>query len=406
MGRGSRSDGQTGWVRLPRRRLAAPASRDRALARLAAPLGAASLAAAVCWAGYVALRPIEPVPTAEPPRPPDLRLPEPDRPGVDARRDRLAALDATNRFDLEGRAWTVGGADPAVAGAEPAERVPSPEELAAAVVERAGASEDAEPVTPREGLPPDTRAALDNLELKGLRTDRAGRPVAMLGLVDGGADMPRNETVELRAGDRFTDPKHDRAAWTVRRIETAGYRLVLERGGELAAVELFPSMTGSLGPGPLAVSRAGDAAPGGEPDAGAGGVAVERTNTAEALDRLRAAGASEAEILELVDQLARLEAMSEAERLPPRDEPALAPETAEAPADASPDDPAPDPAAAENPGPPPGLGGIFRMMRQQMRRDLGGGEPAAEPSDAENGPAPADDADAASGRDETGGDPG
>jgi hypothetical protein len=326
---------------LPRWRTARP---GRPASGMAVWAGRAPAIALLCGIALVAgavVAPLAHPPVPDPITPPQAPRITLGRMSVADRERALASLTARNLFSVDGRFWTA--PEPTIADEQAgSDGVPGP----------AGGAPVALPVgapplvlTNAAEMPPDIKAAFENLRLIGVRSGSAGVPVALIALVT-------NLTAirEHAVGSEFIDEKFAQAAWRIVGIDTARDRVELERAGKRVSLALYPAE-------PIPVPRAPEAtAPDGAP---ATGVAVVSATPDQVARELREAGVTDAEIAELLRLM--------------KEDPAAFAAAQAASADAK---------AAEKADEPEGLGAVLELMRSASEKKKGDAPPPADPPGA------------------------
>lgn len=265
---------------IPRWRLAPPGrpaagaeawiGRLPALALLA---GAALVVGAAVW-------PLAEPPAVEPIAPPSVPTVASHRLTVADRERALGALEVRNLFSIDGRFWAA-----PVAEAPPPEQDPGAQAPNAATPGQPNEGAAAPIITSAAEMPADIKAAFENLELRGIRTDGHGELIAMISFI---ASANRLAAVDVRSGEEFSDEKHAQAKWRVVSIDTRRDRVVLERIGKRVSLAMYPAE-------PVPVDITPDAAtPEGDPARPS--VAVTTATPEQVVADLRAAGVDEQEI--------------------------------------------------------------------------------------------------------------
>lgn len=264
---------------IPRWRLAPPGrpatgaeawiGRLPALALLA---GAALVVGAAVW-------PLAEPPAVEPIAPPSVPTVASHRLTVADRERALGALETRNLFSIDGRFWSA-----------PVAEAPPEQDPAASAPDAAGAGQPnavaATPIiTSAAEMPADIKAAFENLELRGIRTDGHGDSVAMISFI---ASANRLAAVDVRSGEEFSDEKHAQAKWRVVSIDTNRDRVVLERIGRRVSLAMYPAEPVPVEITPEEATAEGDPA---RPS-----VAVTSATPEQVVADLRAAGVDEQEI--------------------------------------------------------------------------------------------------------------
>lgn len=302
------------------------------------------LAAAVVWFAYVIARPmpaplaadvsVDAVPTIPGPRAPDE--------STDRRRGLLAQLSSANLFDAQREAWSSQGQPRAeTEQAEPRRpgHHPGKERAPGGKGQPASASGSPAAIVRGDALPDDVKQAVAGLALRAVFADAKGKPVAMISRVF--ASQNPFVADAFVAGDEFEDKQFPQAKWKVEAVELAARRVILSRGGVTTAIELYPSV--SI-PKPAATEPAAAA-----PTAAVVPEVISRSPN-EARADLISGGMSAADadrLLELV-KLPQEDAATQA-RL---DELAASSAAAEAGK------------PTKRKGPPPGMEGIIKLMRE------------------------------------------
>lgn len=191
--------------------------------------------AALAWLGFAAVRPL---PRAAPsageaiPSVPIVSMPAAT---AAERREMLALLGSENLFDAEREAWSGrrAAAETPMEGEGAAEKKP-----AATGGETTIVAGQAVPVTKPAALPEDVKQALTGLALRGVYAPKGdGQYVALISRVHGGPNPLLSDA--FRAGDEFEDKQHPQAKWKVVAIDGPGRRVVLQRGGVNAVLEMY-----------------------------------------------------------------------------------------------------------------------------------------------------------------------
>lgn len=280
----------TGESTLPRSRFAPVGGARTTPARAALAAAALALAASAAWLGWSALRPAPAVIANAPPVPITPKLGE-ARPLPQAERRRLVQLlSAGDAFRVEAARLAAATAEDAAAGADPsgaAAQTPAdrPRNI---TIDTSGAT----PVelTAPEDVPNDLRDAFFNLQLVAVHMSRSGTPYATISLRSNKEQSP----LPLVAGAEFTDPKYEKAPWSIVRIDPARHRVIVARDGENFAMDLFPLEARIV---------AGDVAL----DPAKGEVIIAYATIDDVLADLRADGISEEDIADLVAGLKFIE---------------------------------------------------------------------------------------------------
>jgi len=231
---------QSGWRRLPRRRLRPGGPDAGGAATWAARAGYAAAALGAGWLGLVVVSPL-PTPNAEEaPRLPALpSLPREDA-SLEQRQRILASLTSENVFRPDRTFWTRAPTAPTADDATPPPSVASAEEptstddAAPLAAESAGGTIDYDsiPIRALGQLSPAVNKKVRELILRGVYATQ-GEPVAMIGTV---AEQATRGAAPRRVGDRFDD-----GAWRVLAIDAKRGRVILERTGEVnVELRLYP----------------------------------------------------------------------------------------------------------------------------------------------------------------------
>ena len=289
-------------MNLSRSRLRPPGSAGAGPGAFAAPAAAVVLLLAGGWCAWAWTRPLARV---EDPGGRDLPASiaiNTDPTTMDDRTDRINAFAQRNLFDDTYAFWSAPPASSDVADSTDTEtnsagNTPPPVPIDLDQV-RNNAPGDIK-LTAEEDLPPDTKQARANLELRGLYLDPNKQPVAMMGFKQ---SANRGKTTPRRAADVFVDEKFDGASWVVAKVDMNRFRVVLVRNGATVAVDLYPSA--------LALHRARGAkqhapnvdAPG-APQGDAPAIVVQEQSREEIVADLREQGIPEADILAVLDAM-------------------------------------------------------------------------------------------------------
>ncbi len=262
---------------------------------LAVAWGVATLAfvAGAGWAAYAWLAPVPEVGVliAPPPVPttPTLK-PGPSRP-TDERAADLTALTRSNAFISPLHPITAQGPEPAddevVTDAPPTSPDPP------APVEVLTTDDDLPPIpiTRQEDAPDDVRTAFINLRLVGLHRARDGTPYASIAF----ATAKNASPPPLPRGADFTDPTHKDVPWTVSRVDMSAKRIIVSRSDVNLALPLF-SRTARL-----ATAGAASSVP------AQGEIVIAYRTLDEAIHEMREAGVSDADLMEVLEEMQRLE---------------------------------------------------------------------------------------------------
>lgn len=273
-------------MKLARARMTTPGGNGAGAGAFVTPIALVALVGAGAWCAWAWTRPVAPggeIEGVSVPGVPTLAL---ERPGVDDRADRLAALNTDNPFDAERSFWTRQAEievaqDDGDAMNEPIDpdilEIPPTIDFTDDVL---GPNDVV--LTDEDALPDDVKKARDNLDLRGLYTDPAGTPVAMVGYKQG---AKRGSTTSRRPGDVFIDGANDDAPWVIARIDTEKARVVLVRSGATIGIELYPDAEGVVRTVPVRTVRTTAETP----------TLRERTRE-EIVDELRAQGVAEEDI--------------------------------------------------------------------------------------------------------------
>lgn len=323
------------WRGVGRRRLRAPGVRGSDATVWLNRAAVAAIGLAVVWWGYAVLRPLAAPTAASEEAVPAIPAVNHDAAPVEIRSERLARLSEWNVFDAEREAWSgqrEKPTEPATADGQPA-----PAESvkpATRPVPIDGRSID---VTEAEALPSDIKAALTGLMLRGIfAPPGGGEPRALISRVHAGPNPLVSDVFVV--GDEFEDAQHPQAKWRVIAIDAAGRRVILQRAGVNAALDMY---------------AAGVTAAAAAPATGAAitsGPTVVIQTKEEAIAVLRAAKIPEEEIARLIE-LAEMSADDAAAAL------ALEELAKGAPAKAEEGQPARRP-------PPAGLEAIAKLLQQ------------------------------------------
>ena len=238
-----------------------------------------------------------------------------------------------NVFDAEREAW-VGrrekSDEPALTDGNPAADTPKP---ATRTVPVGGSSVQ---VTTPESLPSDIKTALTGLALRGLfASPEGGEARALISRVHAGPNPLLGDV--FRVGDEFEDAQHPQAKWRLIAIDIPGRRVILQRAGVNASLEMYTLA-------PAAVSAGASTPP------AAPGTTVVIQTKEEAIAALRAAKIPEDQIRRLIDL---------AEMSPDEAAAAVALEALARGEPAKPEEGKP----ARRP-PPPGLEAIAKLLQQ------------------------------------------
>lgn len=264
--------------RIPWRRLRPPGVRSADGLTWATRAGVALTTIAAVWLVMVLVRPLPAGEAAQPDSPPSLPSVEARSASLDQRRALLAVLTSENLFDDERTHWAA--AAPAAAASESA---PSPSSVKA---------HGATAPTARASVPEEVKLALTGLALRGVyRPPDGSEAVALISRVHAGPNPLVSDP--FREGDEFEDKQHPQSKWVVRSIDASAGVVLLERGGAVVALEMFPS-------GGVGRESAGASAAVAEPPTGTRPVIVESSRE-EVAAELKAAGLGEDEVARLLD---------------------------------------------------------------------------------------------------------
>lgn len=275
------------WKSVPRSALRQPGVRGAGVLTWVTRAGAAGVAIGVAWWAYVLVRPLDAVETVVPG---DVRVPvfvAPQGPAIAERRDRLARLTSSNYFDARREAWAARREEPAQsAGSE------TPESKGPASEAVSGAEAEGDPAlyagVTNEALPSDIKTALTGLALRGVMTSpEDGAALALVSRVHSGPNPLVSDV--FRAGDEFEDAQHPQAKWRVLAVDVARRRVILQRAGSRAVLELHPASA----PARMVTSE--------EPAAKSPSVRVEESTRADVARVLKEAGLEPAQIARLMD---------------------------------------------------------------------------------------------------------
>lgn len=318
----------------------------------------ACFAAAAVWLVVVTVRPL-PVPEEDSAGTSVVALPKP-RPEPQTlaqRRALIEALSARNIWTSDGIAWSGTPAADTHAQAAPGEQQGGQRPAGQAGADAPTPTTGTIALTPASRVPDDVKRALQALELRGVRIDAEGEPVAMISRIHGSS---RQASVGYRSGDEFEEEQNKQAKWRVEAVDWEHRRAILSRSGATVELPLYR--------GALASERRADAAvvpvavsPGGRVATRPrvrdtdrvglpGAPAVALQSREQALAKLREAGIGE-------DELAALAGLMDE----PIDE-SLA-KIPERPEDGDAEGVEP----ARRRAPPPGMESILRLMAEQAK---------------------------------------
>jgi hypothetical protein len=274
------------WRRVGRGALRAPGVRGADGVTWLNRAAVASAALAAAWCGFVALRPLDRPEAAAAETILDVPVLEREASSVDDRRARLARLNEWNIFDAEREAWSgrrEKSVEQASTGGEPPD---SPlREPTTHSVPLGGQSVQ---VTTAESLPSDVKTALTGLALRGIYSPaKGGEALALISRVHSGPNPLVSDV--FKAGDEFEDAQHPQAKWRVIAIDGPGRRVILQRAGVNASLEMYAAGVASATAAPAAATVAPT------------GPSVVIQTKEEAIAALRAANIPEDQIKRLME---------------------------------------------------------------------------------------------------------